>query len=71
MAKHYSVAIDGPAGAGKSTIAKALARDLGLLESGGSDFHGDRKPSISLGTGRGELRVPESVLDGLRAAINN
>ena len=30
MAKHYSIAIDGPAGAGKSTIAKALARDLGF-----------------------------------------
>ena len=29
MAKHYSIAIDGPAGAGKSTIAKRLARELG------------------------------------------
>ena len=29
MAKHYSIAIDGPAGAGKSTIAKKLAADLG------------------------------------------
>lgn len=28
--KHYSIAIDGPAGAGKSTIAKALAKDLGF-----------------------------------------
>ena len=30
MAKHYSIAIDGPAGAGKSTIAKALAKELGF-----------------------------------------
>ena len=29
MAKTYSIAIDGPAGAGKSTIAKRLARELG------------------------------------------
>ena len=29
MSKTYSIAIDGPAGAGKSTIAKALARELG------------------------------------------
>lgn len=29
MAKHYSIAIDGPAGAGKSTIAKLLASKLG------------------------------------------
>ena len=29
MAKTINIAIDGPAGAGKSTIAKALAKDLG------------------------------------------
>ena len=29
MAKTYSIAIDGPAGAGKSTIARRLARELG------------------------------------------
>ena len=29
MAKTYSIAIDGPAGAGKSTIARALAKELG------------------------------------------
>ena len=29
MAKNYSIAIDGPAGAGKSTIARRLAKDLG------------------------------------------
>ena len=30
MGKYHSVAIDGPAGAGKSTIAKALAKELGF-----------------------------------------
>ena len=29
MAKKYSIAIDGPAGAGKSTIAKRVAKELG------------------------------------------
>ena len=29
MGKKYSIAIDGPAGAGKSTMAKALAKELG------------------------------------------
>ena len=29
MAKPISIAIDGPAGAGKSTIAKRLAKELG------------------------------------------
>ena len=30
MAKYISIAIDGPAGAGKSTIARALAKELGF-----------------------------------------
>jgi len=30
MGKKYSIAIDGPAGAGKSTIAKRLAKELGF-----------------------------------------
>ena len=31
MLKHYSIAIDGPAGAGKSTIARALAESLDIM----------------------------------------
>jgi cytidylate kinase len=31
MAKHFSIAIDGPAGAGKSTAAKAVAQQLQIL----------------------------------------
>ena len=31
MPKTYSIAIDGPAGAGKSTIAKRLAKELGYM----------------------------------------
>lgn len=29
--EHYNIAIDGPAGSGKSTVAKALSRKLGIL----------------------------------------
>lgn len=44
----------------EGTTSKALqiAEQFGLLPSGGSDFHGARKPSISLGVGRGNLEVP-------------
>ena len=46
-----------------------LAREYNLAISGGSDFHGEVKPQISLGTGyNGNLNIPKSVLDGLRAA---
>ena len=39
----------------------ALAKEL--LVSGGSDFHGVVKPDIAIGTGRGNLKVPEKLLD--------
>lgn len=45
-----------------------LARKQGLLISGGSDFHGSNKPSISLGTGRGNLKIPYELLEKLREA---
>jgi len=38
-----------------------FARNEQLLVSGGSDFHGDVKPEIHLGTGRGDLDVPDQV----------
>ena len=49
-------------------LAKQLAREFKLLESGGSDFHGDNKPGISLGTGRGNLHVPLRFRDKIRQA---
>lgn len=50
-------------------LARTMAAELGLLCSGGSDFHGDNAPDIRLGTGRGDLEVPDSFLEPLvRAA---
>jgi 3',5'-nucleoside bisphosphate phosphatase len=47
---------------------KQLAEDLDLAPTGGSDFHGDVKPTVRLGTGiAGNVRVPRAFLDGLRA----
>lgn len=42
--------------------AKSVAADFGLKESGGSDFHGDNKPDIAMGSGRGKLSVPLDFL---------
>jgi 3',5'-nucleoside bisphosphate phosphatase len=44
---------------------ESLAKDAGLLPSGGSDFHGDNKPDLRIGTGRGKLRVPLAWLEAL------
>jgi hypothetical protein len=44
---------------------EGLARDAGLLPSGGSDFHGDNKPDVKIGTGRGKMRIPLAWLEAL------
>lgn len=45
----------------------ALAAELGVPVSGGSDYHGTRKPRIRLGTGMdGTLAVPYEVLERLK-----
>ncbi len=49
--------------------AIAMAKKHGICESGGSDYHGARKPHIKLGTGRGDLRVPSELLDILETKI--
>ena len=51
----------------QTEIAQALAARFGLAPSGGSDYHGLRKPDIALGSGRGGLRVPYAYLAGLKA----
>lgn len=43
-----------------------LARRFGLVPSGGSDYHGTYKPGLLLGSGYGDLVVPEAVLEELR-----
>ena len=44
-----------------------LAGRLGLAVTGGSDHHGTYKPDLSVGTGRGDLCVPDALLDELRS----
>ncbi len=44
---------------------RSIALAKNLLVSGGSDFHGVVKPDISIGTGRGNLRIPEKLLTAI------
>ncbi|CUQ66972.1 PHP domain-containing protein [Candidatus Nitrospira inopinata] len=46
----------------------ALAKQLDLLVTGGSDFHGMTKPDIGVGVGRGTLHVPCSLVDSMKRA---
>jgi predicted metal-dependent phosphoesterase TrpH len=45
----------------------SLCAQLGVVATGGSDFHGAYKPGIEVGTGRGDLVVPDDVLTALEA----
>ena len=38
-----------------------------LVPTGGSDFHGRSKPDLAIGTGLGDLDVPDDRLDQLAA----
>ncbi len=50
----------------QSDKLRSLALKYHLVVSGGSDFHGANKPDIELGTGRGSLRITESILDAIK-----
>ncbi len=45
--------------------ARALAAEFGIKRGGGSDFHGAPKPKVRLGTGLGNLNIPESIAEQL------
>ena len=47
---------------------QTIARLTGLLPTGGSDFHGSNKPGIELGTGCGNLNIPDDVWFALEKA---
>ena len=51
---------------GEEQLVKRIAKENNLLISGGSDFHGENKPAIKLGIGRGQLYIPYSVLEAIK-----
>lgn len=44
---------------------KQLAKKYDLFITGGSDFHGLAKPTLDLGIGYGDLKVPEKLLSNI------
>lgn len=51
----------------EETFSEKIAKEFGLLSSGGSDFHGENKPNIKLGVGEGSLCVPYAFVEKLKA----
>ena len=54
----------------QTVLAKSIAKQFGLKESGGSDFHGYRKKGVELATGRGNLIIPYSFYENLKPKGN-
>jgi hypothetical protein len=53
-----------------TALYKELAVEFQLIETGGSDFHGDNKPAIRLGTGKdGNLHLNYSLLEKMRSGV--
>lgn len=53
-----------------TATATSLAREFDLKQSGGSDFHGQTKPGILLGSGRGNLSIPYDFYESIRACAD-
>lgn len=47
-------------------LAKRIAEEFGLIESGGSDFHGTTKPDVAIGVGFGNLKVPAILAERIK-----
>jgi 3',5'-nucleoside bisphosphate phosphatase len=47
-----------------------MAAQAGLAITGGSDHHGTYKPDLTVGTGRGDLHVPNGALEALRNRLS-
>lgn len=54
----------------RTAYLESLAQEFSLLKTGGSDFHGERKPQIHLGCGTGDLQVPYDFLAALKDAAH-
>lgn len=52
-------------------LVRGYAQRLGLCVTGGSDYHGTRKPGLEMGSGYGFMEADYSLLEGLRAARKN
>jgi predicted metal-dependent phosphoesterase TrpH len=50
-------------------VYQRMAEELGLVVTGGTDFHGHLRQDVRLGVGRGNLRIPYAVVAQLRERL--
>ena len=55
----------------KVQLAERIADEYGILASGGSDYHGWRKPGVMLGHGSGENSIDGKIYEALRERAKN
>lgn len=57
----------------EETTRKAvkIAEEYGILPSGGSDYHGENKPHIAMGSGKGNLAIPAQWAEALWKIAEN
>ena len=69
---HINVAIDGPAGAGKSTVAKAVAKELGILYlDTGAMYRAVALKAIRLGIDPGDAERVRPMLKDTHISVEN
>lgn len=56
--------------AAQMELSRKIAEEYGLVESGGSDYHGDNKPHIAMGTGMNNLCIADDIYDRLLEISN-
>ncbi len=49
---------------------KSLADRFNLLSTGGTDYHGIEKNGLDIGVGRGEMKLPYSIVENIKALRN-
>ena len=52
---------------GQRAHLASVAERMGLVATGGSDYHGAYKPDLRVGVGKGDLVVPDECLEALRS----
>ena len=50
----------------QTVMLNEMAQEFQILRSGGTDYHGAVHPGIELGTGSGDLNIPDELLGSIR-----